>query len=220
VGTFSRDLTSYSLDSCAPVRLRGSRGIKRAMDFAGALLLIVLFAPLLLLIFVLVLLSDGPPVLYRRRVVGPRGVFDAFKFRTMCRNADRMLEADAGLRSAFRENFKLKSDPRITGLGQVLRKFSLDELPQLFNVLAGQMSLVGPRMITMPELEKYGEYKELLLSVKPGLTGYWQVHGRQEVSYAERVQMDIAYIRNWSLRLDLNLLWLTPLRVLRGKGAY
>jgi lipopolysaccharide/colanic/teichoic acid biosynthesis glycosyltransferase len=114
----------------------------------------------------------------------------------------------------------LKRDPRVTRLGAVLRKFSLDELPQLFNVIRGQMSLVGPRMITAPELEKYGEHKALLLSVKPGLTGYWQVHGRQEVSYAERVRMDVDYIRNWSLRTDMELLLLTPWRVIRGRGAY
>jgi lipopolysaccharide/colanic/teichoic acid biosynthesis glycosyltransferase len=101
-----------------------------------------------------------------------------------------------------------------------LRKSSLDELPQLFNVLIGRMSLVGPRMITAPELEKYGEQQQLLLTVKPGITGYWQVHGRQEVSYTERVRMDMEYIRNWSLRLDFELLMRTPGRVIRGRGAY
>jgi lipopolysaccharide/colanic/teichoic acid biosynthesis glycosyltransferase len=138
----------------------------------------------------------------------------------MRRDADIWLERDESLRAAFTENFKLKTDPRVTRLGSFLRKLSLDELPQLFNVLAGQMSLVGPRMITAPELEKYGEHKNLLLTVKPGLTGYWQVHGRQEVSYAERVRMDIDYIRNWSLVTDIELLLLTPLRVIRGGGAY
>src|SRR5262249_33999514 len=118
------------------------------------------------------------------------------------------------------QKIKIRKDPRVTPLGSFLRKSSLDELPQLFNVLTGQMSLVGPRMITAPELEKYGEHKELLLSVKPGLTGYWQINGRQEVSYEKRVRMDVHYIRNWSLRMDCELLLLTPFRVIRGRGAY
>lgn len=213
--TFQRESPEYSGQSPG-----GSRALKRAIDIFGALGLIVFLSPVFIAVAVLVLVADGAPVIYRRRVVGPAGEFDAFKFRTMRRDADRILERDQLMQHAFRENFKLKRDPRVTSLGAVLRKFSLDELPQIFNVLRGQMSLVGPRMITAPELEKYGEHKALLLSVKPGLTGYWQVHGRQEVSYAERVQMDINYIQNWSLRMDMELLMLTPLRVIRGRGAY
>lgn len=190
------------------------------MDFSGALLLVMALSPVFLVIGCLLPIADGMPIIYRRRVVGPKGEFDAFKFRTMRRDADAVLERDESMRNAFQQNFKLKGDPRVTRLGLALRKLSLDELPQLFNVLAGQMSLVGPRMITAPELEKYGENKELLLSVKPGLTGFWQVHGRQEVSYEERVRMDVHYIRNWSLRMDCELLLFTPMRVIRGRGAY
>jgi lipopolysaccharide/colanic/teichoic acid biosynthesis glycosyltransferase len=197
-----------------------SRRIKRFIDIGGSLVLIVVLSPLLVAIALLVYLTDGAPVIHRRRVVGPRGEFDAFKFRSMCRDADTMLDSDDALRQTFRENFKLRSDPRVTRLGRYLRKSSLDELPQLFNVLAGQMSLVGPRMITAPELDKYGVHKDLLLTVRPGLTGYWQVHGRQNVSYEERVRMDIDYIRRWNLGLDIELLLLTPLRVIRGGGAY
>lgn len=196
------------------------RVLKRIIDAIGALVLIVLLAPAFLVIAFLVLITNGWPIIYRRRVVGPAGEFDAFKFRTMHKDADRLLEQDNELHAAYRHNFKLKSDPRVTRVGAFLRKFSLDELPQLFNVLIGQMSLVGPRMITAPELEKYGEHQRLLLTVKPGLTGYWQVHGRQEVSYPERVRMDVEYIRTWSLSKDLQLLWLTPMRVIRGRGAY
>jgi lipopolysaccharide/colanic/teichoic acid biosynthesis glycosyltransferase len=190
------------------------------MDLLGSLLLIVLVSPLFAAISLLVLILEGAPIIFRRRCVGRRGEFDAFKFRTMRRDADHVLAGDESLRQAFQHNFKLKSDPRVTKLGAVLRKFSLDELPQLLNVLRGDMSLVGPRMITVPELEKYGEHRELLLTVRPGITGYWQVHGRQEVSYEERVRMDIEYIRNWSLGMDLKLLLLTPARVIRGRGAY
>lgn len=194
--------------------------LKRAVDVAGSAILIFVLSPVFLLIGLLVLSIDGAPIIYRRRVVGPGGEFDAFKFRTMHRDADRRLETDASLRQAFHENFKLRCDPRVTRLGAVLRKFSLDELPQLFNVLMGQMTLVGPRMITAPELEKYGEHQVELRTVKPGVTGYWQVYGRQEVSYAERVEMDLKYIRNRSLWMDFKLLGLTPIRVIRGRGAY
>jgi lipopolysaccharide/colanic/teichoic acid biosynthesis glycosyltransferase len=200
--------------------MKASKQLKRAVDVIGALAIIICLAPVFAVITGLVLLFEGRPIIYRRRVVGIAGEFDAFKFRTMRRNADQILEGDPALRSSFSENFKLKQDPRVTQLGAILRKFSLDELPQLINVLMSQMSLVGPRMITAPELEKYGEHKQLLLTVRPGLTGYWQVHGRQEVSYAERVRMDIHYIQNWKLRTDMELLLLTPVRVIRGRGAY
>lgn len=193
---------------------------KRRIDVLGSSLLIVLLSPVLLLVGLLVVLSDGSPIFFRRRCVGPCGEFDAFKFRTMRRDADQVLQRDPALQQAFRQNFKLKSDPRVTRLGAILRKLSLDELPQLFNVLRGEMSLVGPRMITAPELQKYGEHQRLLLTVRPGITGYWQVYGRQEVSYDERVRMDVEYIRNWSLSMDFKLLWLTPGRVIRGRGAY
>ncbi|HET8826174.1 MAG TPA: sugar transferase [Terriglobales bacterium] len=196
------------------------RKAKLALDVLGSSLLVALFSPLFLLAALLVLLLDGRPIIFRRKCVGPRGEFDAFKFRTMRRDADQVLQQEPALQDAFRQNFKLKSDPRVTRLGAILRKFSLDELPQLFNVLRGEMSLVGPRMITAPELEKYGEHQQLLLTVRPGITGFWQVYGRQEVSYEERVQMDVEYIRNWSLGMDLKLLCLTPWRVIRGRGAY
>jgi lipopolysaccharide/colanic/teichoic acid biosynthesis glycosyltransferase len=138
----------------------------------------------------------------------------------MCRNAEAILEASPELREAFNHNFKLQSDPRITRVGFWLRKYSLDELPQLFNVLKGEMSLVGPRIITAQELCKYGQYQDALMSVQPGLTGYWQTRGRQDVSYGERVQMDMYYIYHWTLGLDFNILLRTPWTVLKSKGAY
>lgn len=193
---------------------------KRVLDTIGCWALIVVSSPLLLTVALLVFLADGTPIIHRRRVVGPSGSFDAYKFRTMVRDADAKLASNPELMRAYEEQFKLKSDPRVTSLGRWLRKYSLDELPQLFNVLKGQMSLVGPRMVTEPELERYGSYKELLLSVKPGLTGYWQVKGRQNVSYSERVQMDVHYIANWSLILDISILLKTPGRVIFGRGAY
>ncbi|HEU5232601.1 MAG TPA: sugar transferase [Terriglobales bacterium] len=194
--------------------------LKRLLDIFGAATLIVLLLPLFIFAAVLVFIDDGAPLIHRRRVLGPTGDFDAFKFRTMRRNADLLLAANPRLLAEYQRNFKLANDPRITRVGALLRKLSIDELPQLFNVLIGQMSLVGPRMITSPELDKYGPYKSLLLSSKPGLTGYWQVFGRQSVSYEERVQMDIYYLQNWSLGMDFILLLRTPLKVLNMEGAY
>jgi lipopolysaccharide/colanic/teichoic acid biosynthesis glycosyltransferase len=196
------------------------QALKRCLDFAGAASLILLLLPLFALLGLIVVLFDGRPIFYRRRVVGQNGEFDAFKFRSMRRDADEILMLDPALKSEFEANFKLKKDPRLTSVGSILRKHSLDELPQLFNVLLGQMSLVGPRMITTPELEKYGPYKELLLSVRPGITGYWQVNGRQEVAYQERVAMDVLYIERWSLWLDLKILFLTPIKIIKREGAY
>jgi lipopolysaccharide/colanic/teichoic acid biosynthesis glycosyltransferase len=194
--------------------------LKRGLDLFGSSVLLCLLSPVFLVVTLLVWISDGVPVFYARRVVGCRGEFNAYKFRSMLRNADAILAADPELRDTFTRDFKLKSDPRVTRLGAWLRKYSLDELPQLVNVLRGQMSLVGPRMISAEELSKYGQYQELLIGVKPGLTGYWQVRGRQDVSYEQRVQMDVQYITQWSLALDLLILFETPLRVIRGEGAY
>lgn len=193
---------------------------KRCMDYVGASVLVLVLAPLFLLLSLVVALEDGWPVIHRRRVVGMRGEFDAFKFRSMKRDADAMLAADPVLRMEFERNFKLTKDPRLTRLGYILRKLSLDELPQLFNVLKGQMSLVGPRMKTPMELEKYGKAKEIVLTVKPGITGLWQVSGRQNVNYEERIEMDVHYVQNWSLFMDINILLKTPLKVLRAEGAY
>jgi lipopolysaccharide/colanic/teichoic acid biosynthesis glycosyltransferase len=202
------------------VRSTTSLVLKRLLDLIGSALLIAVLLPVYLLLSLLVIADDGTPVIHRRRVVGRKGEFDAFKFRTMRRDADAILEANPELRKEFEQNFKLKNDPRVTRVGRVLRKLSLDELPQLFNVLLGQMSLVGPRMVTAPELLKYGNYRDLILTVKPGLTGYWQINGRQEVSYEERVKMDVHYIEHWSLGLDVKILVLTPFKVLRREGAY
>lgn len=195
------------------------QSLKRLMDIVGAVIFIVLLLPVFIASALMVCLDDGAPIIYRRRVVGPKGEFDAFKFRTMRRNADLILATNPDLRAEYERNYKLLNDPRVTQFGSILRKFSLDELPQLFNVLAGQMSLVGPRMITYPELKKYGSHKDVLLSCKPGITGYWQVFGRQTVTYEERVRMDVYYLQHWSLRMDFLLLLRTPLKVLGMEGA-
>jgi lipopolysaccharide/colanic/teichoic acid biosynthesis glycosyltransferase len=146
--------------------------------------------------------------------------FDALKFRTMHVDGDAILAANPALLDELATTHKIKGDPRITRVGWLLRKYSLDELPQLINVLKGDMSLVGPRMISPPELQAYGPWAMNLLTVRPGLTGLWQVSGRSEVSYDERIRLDMFYIRNYSIWLDLQLIFRTIPVVLSGEGAY
>jgi lipopolysaccharide/colanic/teichoic acid biosynthesis glycosyltransferase len=146
--------------------------------------------------------------------------FDAFKFRTMFVNGAEILADHPELQAELAQNHKLKDDPRITKVGKILRKFSLDEFPQFFNVLRGEMSLVGPRMISPEEIAMYNQWDINLLTVRPGLTGLWQVSGRSDIAYDERVRLDMYYIRNWSFWLDLQLILQTIPAVLRGRGAY
>ncbi|MGH7462997.1 MAG: exopolysaccharide biosynthesis polyprenyl glycosylphosphotransferase, partial [Longimicrobiales bacterium] len=204
------------------VRLTGAdEALKFFLDYAISITSLILLSPLLLLITLVIRLDSRGPVLYRRRVMGVNGrQFDAYKFRTMHVNGDAILAARPDLQAELTRNHKIKHDPRITRVGRILRRTSLDELPQLFNVLKRQMSLVGPRMISPDEMEKYSQWGINLLTVKPGITGLWQVSGRSEISYEERVQLDMYYIRNWSLWLDLQLLLQTAPAVIRGTGAY
>ena len=195
--------------------------LKRVTDFGVALAGLLMLSPLLLLLAVLVKLDSCGPALYRRRVLGRGGAqFDAFKFRTMVVNGDEVLAAHPDLRATLARDEKLKVDPRITRLGGWLRKFSLDELPQLVNVVRGQMSLVGPRMIAPSELVRYGQQTAELLNVKPGLTGLWQISGRSDLGYAERVRLDMEYVRTRTVWLDLRILLATLPAIIRGRGAY
>ena len=160
-------------------------------------------------------------MIYRRRVIGRGGQeFDAFKFRTMHVNGDEILKKSPALMEELERTQKLKVDPRVTRVGSILRKLSLDELPQLFNVLRGEMSIVGPRMITAGEMEYYQHWSLNMLTVRPGITGLWQTSGRSDLSYEERVRLDLYYIRNWSIWLDLKMLLQTIPAVLLRKGAY
>ena len=196
--------------------------IKRSLDVVVASLALLLCAPLLLLIALLIWLDDGGPVIFTREVVGERGrPFRMLKFRTMCERAEDLLQQDAALQAEYqRQHFKLRSDPRVTRLGRALRKYSLDELPQLLNIFAGQMSLVGPRCVPIVELEQFGEVAEMRTWVKPGLSGLWQVSGRSDTTYAERILLDRAYVESCSLWLDLSILLRTLPAVARGVGAY
>jgi lipopolysaccharide/colanic/teichoic acid biosynthesis glycosyltransferase len=205
----------YLLSASVPI----TRMVKDVIERCAAAVLLAVLAPVLVLIAVLVRITSPGPVIFRRRVLGVGGVpFDAFKFRTMVKGADRLLSQSAAHR--FHQNMKLRDDPRLTPLGRLLRKSSLDELPQLLNVLRGEMSLVGPRMIAPEELPKYGRHIPKRLSVKPGITGLWQVSGRQELDYATRVELDVHYIDNWSLWLDLVIVLRTIPTVLSMRGAF
>jgi exopolysaccharide biosynthesis polyprenyl glycosylphosphotransferase len=196
--------------------------LKAALDYSIVLLASLLLLPLISILALAVKLDSPGPILYRRRVLGVSGKeFDAFKFRTMHVNGDEILAQHPELLAELRATHKLKVDPRITRVGKLLRRTSLDELPQFINILLGQMSLVGPRMISPAEAEMYGQMRQNLLTVKPGLTGLWQVSGRSDLSYNDRVQLDMQYIRNYSIWLDLQILFFQTLpAVLKGSGAY
>jgi exopolysaccharide biosynthesis polyprenyl glycosylphosphotransferase len=204
------------------VRLTGSDNfLKLVLDYVITITGLILISPLLLVIALMIKFSSPGPILHKRRVMGINGKqFYALKFRTMVLNGDEVLDAHPALKEELARNHKLKTDPRVTRIGAFLRKFSLDELPQLFNVLSREMSLVGPRMIAPEEMAMYKQFDMNLLTVHPGITGLWQVSGRSDISYDERVRLDMYYIRNWSIWLDLQLLFQTLPAVLKGRGAY
>ena len=208
-------------------RLEGRTGWqgKQIFDKVFAVFFIILTLPLFFLIAALVKLTSRGPVFYKQERLGYRGKpFRILKFRTMVVDADRVLEdylrRNPQLREEYEKYFKLKKDPRITPLGRILRKTSLDELPQLFNILLGNMSVVGPRPIIQEEVVKYGENAGKLFSVKPGLTGLWQVSGRADLTYDERVKLDMEYIERQNFFLDLFIILKTVPVIFKGHGAY
>lgn len=196
---------------------------KRLCDVLGALTLALLFAPLMIIVSVCLSRTGG--VIYRHRRVGKGGrTFECLKFRTMVPNADRILHdvlnSDEALKAEWLQGHKLRNDPRITPMGRFLRRTSLDELPQIWNVLRGDMSLVGPRPVIREELLRYGRASSAYLAVKPGITGLWQTMGRNDTDYRRRVAIDVYYVRHRSLRLDAYILAKTVRVVVVGDGAY
>jgi len=199
--------------------------IKRIMDILFVLIGGIIILPFLVFIALLIKITSPGPVLYKHKRLGINGnPFYAYKFRTMKKNAEQLLkellESDPSIREEWEKNHKLKNDPRITGVGRVLRHFSLDEFPQLINILLGEMSLVGPRPIVYDEKEKYGDDFDRIFSIKPGLTGLWQVSGRSDTNYQERISYDTYYLQSWSVWLDLWIILKTFDTVIFGKGAY
>ena len=195
---------------------------KRAFDIHMALVALVIAAPLFVVLAIAVKLSSPGPILFRHTRIDKDGQpFTMIKFRTMGRDADLILELDAYLRARFVTSFKLKEDCRVTGVGRVLRKLSLDELPQFINILRGDMSWVGPRPKPADELRsKCGHVAARLVSVRPGLTGLWQVSGRCTTDYDERNQLDLTYIAKRSLLLDLWIILRTPIALVTMRGAH
>lgn len=198
---------------------------KRMFDVLIASAIVLLASPLMLLIALCIKVWDRGPVLFADSRVGRNGeLFPCYKFRSMVPNSAQvlvdLLAKDPSARAEWEHNRKLRNDPRVTPLGRMLRQASLDELPQFFNVLMGQMSLVGPRPVPRDELERYGDAKLYYLKVRPGLTGLWQVSGRNDTSYAERIALDTYYVRQWTLAMDFAILLLTFRVVIAGRGAY
>lgn len=205
--------------------LPGPRLLKYLLDKALVLGVGLVCLPVIMVISLLIALDSPGPIFYRQTRIGREGKpFKVWKFRSMVINADRVLEqyfeTHPQMRQDWENDQKLKNDPRITGIGHFLRRTSLDEMPQLWNVLQGEMSMVGPRPIVQAEVWRYGDKFELYLQVLPGITGLWQVSGRSNVTYDERVNFDTYYVRNWSVWLDLYILIRTAKVVLAGDGAY
>jgi lipopolysaccharide/colanic/teichoic acid biosynthesis glycosyltransferase len=230
VGVSSFTMTGYLFGPhpyhIEPHHLRGTlRRLKRLIDLGCSALALVLLAPLFLLVALLIKLDSRGPVFYRHRRLGRNmKEFWLFKFRTMHQDADKrlaqLLAADPELEREFRATYKLKKDPRVTRVGRFLRKASIDELPQFLNIIGGEMSVVGPRPIVKDEVRYYEGYSLLLFRVLPGATGLWQVSGRSETGYEQRVALDTRYVQGWNLLWDLKILFVTIPAVLRRRGAY
>ncbi|MBU3111020.1 sugar transferase [Clostridium lacusfryxellense] len=194
---------------------------KRCFDFISSLIAIVIFSPLFLILGIMVKLDSPGPVFFGHTRLGKRGKkIKVYKFRTMVTNAEDILKnMTEDMKREFEENFKFENDARITKLGKFLRKSSLDELPQLLNILIGNMSVVGPRPIVEKEIEKYGIYGDKLLTIKPGLTGNWQAGGRSDTTYDERVQLDMQYIDKRNFWMDIKIIFKTVFVVFKKEGA-
>ena len=217
-GPHPRPIASYSLSGVG-------RRLKRVVDLVLSGLAIIILSPVYIVTSIIIKLDSPGPVFYRHRRLG-RNMRELriFKFRTMHRDADKrlrdLLDSDPALKREFEERFKLRHDPRVTRVGRFLRKFSIDELPQFFNILAGEMSFVGPRPIVEDEVKYYKEHSLVMFRVPPGATGRWQVSGRSDTSYDSRVQMDTSYVQEWTFWEDLKIILKTPSAVLSRKGSY
>lgn len=195
--------------------------IKRTIDIIGSIVGILMLLPIFILVSLIIKLQDGGPAIFVQNRVGINGkVFKMYKFRSMKLNAEEELKKLHALNEAKGPLFKIKEDPRVTKFGKFIRKTSIDELPQLFNILLGHMTIVGPRPPLISEVEQYNEHQKLRLSVKPGLTCFWQISGRSNLGFDEMVELDIKYIEERNLLLDIKIILLTIPAVLFNKGAY
>lgn len=195
--------------------------VKRIIDIIIGSIGLIICLPIFIIIGIIIKLDSKGPVFFKHKRIGKHGnKLEIYKFRTMIDNAEEAMKYfTEEQKKEFKENFKLENDPRVTRVGKILRKTSLDELPQIINILKGEMSIIGPRPIVETELEKYGKDREKFLSVAPGLTGNWAANGRSDVSYEERMALELDYIENRSLMLDLKIFFKTIGSVLKGRGA-
>ena len=195
--------------------------VKRFLDIFLSLIGLVLLSPFFLIIAIIIKLDSKGPIFFVHSRIGEKGKpIGIYKFRTMVTNAEELIKKfTPEQKEEFEKNFKLEHDPRVTKIGNFLRKTSLDELPQILNILKGELSIIGPRPIVQAELEKYGDDKEKFLSVKPGLTGYWAANGRSDTSYEERIQMELYYVDNMSFWLDIKIFFKTIFAVIKKEGA-
>lgn len=220
---FDEDVISIELEN---LQIRNSifyLFTKRAIDFIGALVGLILLSPIMVIVAIAIKLEDPKGnIIFGHMRVGKDGkMFPCLKFRSMFSNAEEMKKNfTEEQKREYAETFKLKDDPRITKVGKFIRKTSLDELPQLFNILKGDMTIVGPRPIVTDELEFYGEYEDYYKAVKPGLTGLWQVSGRSDTTYDERVALDMEYVTTRNTFKDLYIIFMTAVKVLKREGSY
>jgi len=206
-----------------PTYRGANRILKKSFDVAGSLLLVLLFSPVLLAVAAAIKLTSAGPVFFRQDRVGINGdIFRMIKFRSMVVDAESRLEKlqDENRDAGNVVLFKMKNDPRVTTVGRFIRRFSIDELPQLFNVVIGDMSLVGPRPPLKSEVDLYGDEARRRLLVKPGMTGLWQVSGRSDLTWDDTVRLDVYYVENWSITGDMVIIWKTAKAVVSSSGAY
>ncbi len=195
--------------------------VKRFFDIFLSLLAIIILSPIMIILSIIIKCTSKGPVIFSHKRVGKYGKqIKIYKFRSMVENAEELIKQFTPEQKAeYEKNFKLENDPRITKIGKIMRKTSLDELPQLFNILKGDLSIVGPRPIMEVETEIYGKYRDMLLSVTPGLTGFWAANGRSDTTYSRRRAMEIFYVKNRSLLFDIKIIFQTVISVFKGEGA-
>lgn len=195
--------------------------IKRFLDILISIIGLIVLLPVFLILGIVIRIDSPGPILFAHKRIGKNGKeIKILKFRTMYKDAEEMIKKfDEKQMKEYKENYKLKDDPRITKIGNILRKTSLDELPQIFNIIKGDLSIVGPRPVVESELEKYGKNKDKFLSVTPGLTGYWQANGRSTTTYEQRMNMELYYVENRSLWMDIKIFFKTFVSVVKKEGA-
>lgn len=216
----TKELTKIEIDNME-IKSKIYSGFKRIVDVILGCIGLVLLSPVFLILAICIKIDSKGPVIFAHKRIGKNGKeFNMYKFRSMYENAEEMIENfNEEQKREWQENFKLENDPRITKVGNFLRKTSLDELPQIVNIIKGDLSIIGPRPVIDEELEKYGKHKDKFLSITPGLTGYWQANGRSNTTYEERMQMELYYIDNQSLWLDIKIFFKTIVSVIKKEGA-